>query len=171
MAKEIIIGAGELYLETFTGTSIPENATIETETNNVGHCNSGFTVEYKPSIYEVKNQYGNVVKSFVESEEVTCSTGIMSWDLANLEKFSTGVLTAETGKKIITIGGNKNLKTLLVRFVHTKEDGKKIRFTMIGQSTDGFSFGFEAKELSIDAKIKAIEKVSKFLCSFEEEIE
>ncbi len=168
--NEIIIGAGELYLQTFTGTAVPEDEAIEVEANNVGHCNSGFTVEYKPSMYEAKNQYGNVVKTFVESEDVTCSTGIMSWDLANLSKFSTGVLTSEAGKKTITIGAKKTLETLLVRFVHTKEDGKKIRFTCVGQNSDGFSLNFENKELTIDAKIKAIEKISKFLCSFEEEV-
>ena len=169
--NEIIIGAGELYLQTFTGDVIPEHATIETEANNVGHCNSGFSVEYKPSIYEVKNQYGNIVESYVEAEEVTCNTGIISWDLGNLAKFSTGEVTTETGEKVITIGGKKYLETLLVRFVHTKKNGKKIRFTCIGQSSDGFSLAFENKELTIDAKIKAIEKISKFVCSFAEEIE
>ena len=166
----ILIGSGELYITKFTGSEVPENETIETETNNVGHCSSGFEVSYKPSIKEVVNQYGDIVKQYVESEEVTCKTGIMTWVLDNLAMFSTGKVTSTGGKKTLTIGANKYLETLLVRFVHTKEDGKKIRFTMIGQAGNGFSMNFENKEITIDAEIKAVKKVKDFLCSFEEEI-
>ena len=166
----ILIGAGELYLAKFTGSEIPASEEIEIEANNVGHCSSGFEVSYKPSIKEVVNQYGDIVKQYVESEEVTCKTGIMTWALDNLAMFSTGKINETSGKKTLTIGANKHLETLLVRFVHTKEDGKKIRFTMIGQAGNGFSMNFENKEITVDAEIKAVKKVKDFLCSFEEEI-
>ena len=84
--------------------------------------------------------------------------------------FSTGKINETSGKKTLTSGANKHLETLLVRFVHTKEDGKKIRFTMIGQAGNGFSMNFENKEITVDAEIKAVKKVKDFLCSFEEEI-
>ena len=166
----ILIGSGELYITKFAGSEVPTSEEIETETNNVGHCSSGFEVSYKPSIKEVVNQYGDIVKQFVESEEVTCKTGIMTWALDNLAMFSTGKVTSTSGKKTLTIGASKNIETLLVRFVHTKEDGKKIRFTMIGQAGNGFSMNFENKEITVDAEIKAVKKVKDFLCSFEEEI-
>ena len=38
---EILLGAGELYLSIFTGTEIPEDSVLETETSNVGHCSGG----------------------------------------------------------------------------------------------------------------------------------
>lgn len=44
---EILIGACDVYMYEFTGTEIPEHATIETEEHDVGHCSSGFTVNYK----------------------------------------------------------------------------------------------------------------------------
>lgn len=166
----ILIGAGELYIAKFTGTEIPAIEEIETEANNVGHCSSGFEVSYKPSIKEVVNQYGHLVKQFVESEEVVCKTGIMTWALDNLAMFSTGKINETSGKKTLTIGANQHVETLLVRFVHKKEDGKKLRFTMIGQAGNGFSMNFENKEITIDAEIKAVKKVKDFLCSFEEEI-
>ena len=166
----ILIGAGELYIAKFTGSEIPVNEEIETEANNVGHCSSGFEVSYKPSFKEVINQYGHLVKQFVESEEVTCKTGIMTWALDNLAMFSTGKINETSGKKTLTIGANQHVETLLVRFVHKKEDGKKLRFTMIGQAGNGFSMNFENKEITIDAEIKAVKKVKDFLCSFEEEI-
>lgn len=166
----ILIGAGELYITEFTGTEIPEHAEIEVEANNVGACSSGFDVEYKPTINYIKDQYGDVVKSYIESEEITCKTGIMTWKLDNLTNFSSGTIVTDSAKKTLTIGGSKSLKTLLVRFVHTKEDGKKIRFTTIAQAGNGFVVPFQNKEITVDAELKSIKKVSDFICSFEEEI-
>ena len=57
----------------------------------------------------------------------------------------------------------------MLRAVHTKENGKKIRFTMIGQGGSGFAIAWENKEVTIDAELTAIKKVKGFLASFEEE--
>ena len=57
-----------------------------------------------------------------------------------------------------------------MRFVHEKENGKKIRFTMIGQGGSGFALEFTGKELTIDAEISAINKIDGFLAKFEEEL-
>ena len=167
---EIILGAGEVYLYEFTGTELPTDETVETETNNVGHCSGGFSVEYKPEKYDVKNQYGRTVKSFIIKEEVTAKTGILTWDLEKLALLSTAKISNESGKKTLTIGAGGNLKTLLMRFVHTKADGKKLRFTMVGQGGTGFSLEFRDKELTVDAELTAVEKISNFLASIEEEI-
>ena len=67
-------------------------------------------------------------------------------------------------------GGGGALKTVLLRFVHTKENGKKIRFTMIGQGGNGFSLEFSDKELTVDSEITAIEYIKNFLAEFEEEL-
>lgn len=167
---EIILGAGEVYLYEFTGTELPIDTVVETDVNNVGHCSGGFSVEYKPEKYSVKNQYGRTVKSFVINEEVTAKTGILTWNLDKLALLSTAKVTTALNKKTLTIGGGGNLKTVLLRFVHTKADGKKIRFTTIGQGGAGFSLEFSSKELTIDAEITAVEKIANFLASIEEEI-
>ena len=53
-----------MYMYEFTGTEIPEHATIETEEHDVGHCSSGFTVNYKPTkIRCEKIKYGQICKS------------------------------------------------------------------------------------------------------------
>lgn len=169
---EVIFGAGEVYVTEFTGESIPEHTTIETAENNVGHCQGGFTVEYKPEVYDVKNQYGKIVKRFLKGEEISAKTGVLSWDLKRLEQLSTAKFSEDNSKKIrkLTFGGSKKaFKTVLLRFVHEKEDGKKLRFTMIGQAGNGFSIEFADKELVIDAEIHAIEKVKNFLAEIEEE--
>lgn len=175
--KELIFGSGELYMYEFTGTEIPEDSVIETEEHNVGNCSSGFSIDYKPTKYDVKNQYGKIVKSFITDEACTVKTGILDWDMAKLALLSTATYTdtaKTTGKKEIkkiVVGGSGNkLKTVIVRFVHEKEDGNKLRFTMIGQGGNGFALDFDNKEVPIDVQIEAIEYVKNFLFSIEEEI-
>lgn len=175
--KELIFGAGELYMYEFTGTEIPADTEIETDANNVGNCSSGFSIDYKPTKYDVKNQYGKVVKSFITDEACTAKTGILDWDMKKLELLSTGKITetaatsTEPKKVKLVIGGSGNsLKTVIIRFVHEKEDGNKLRFTMIGQGGNGFALNFENKEVPIDVQIEAIEYVKNFLFSIEEEI-
>ena len=173
MKDEIIFGAGEVYVIEFTGNAVPVHTEIEKAENNVGHCQGGFTVEYKPETYDVKNQYGKIVRRFLKGEEISAKTGVLSWDLKRLAQLSAAKFTEDAVKKIkkLTFGGsNKSYKTVLLRFVHEKEDGKKLRFTMIGQAGNGFSIEFADKELVIDAEISAIEKVKDFLAEIEEEV-
>nr|WP_072514040.1 hypothetical protein [Ndongobacter massiliensis] len=171
---QVVFGAGELYLMDFTASEIPAHDQIEVEVNNVGHCQGGFSVEYKPDVYDVKNQYNKIVRRFIRGEDISAKTGILTWDLKNLDRLSTAKYSEDKteGKRKLTFGGSGNaLKTTLLRFVHTKEDGKKIRFTMIGQAGNGFSIEFADKELVIDAEITAIEKIKNFLAEIEEEVE
>lgn len=170
---EIILGAGEVFLYEFNGTEIPENEEIETPGHNVGHCQGGFTINYKPTKYDVINQYEKIVKSFITKEEISAKTGILSWALEKLKLISTAEYTKDATKKIkklLFTGKGKALTTVLLRFVHEKENGKKIRFTMIGQGGSGFALEFASKELTIDAEITAISKLDGFLASFEEEL-
>lgn len=170
---EIIFGAGELYLNEFTGNTIPEDEEIETPDFNVGHCSGGFSVDYKPEKYNVENQYGKIVRSYVIKEEIVAQTGILSWDLNKLALLSTAKISVdkENKKKILEFGGsNPTIKTVLLRFVHTKENGKKLRFTMIGQGGNGFAIEFTTKELTVDAQITAIEYIKGFLARIDEEL-
>lgn len=170
---EIIFGAGELYLNEFTGNTIPEDEEIETPDFNVGHCSGGFSVDYKPEKYNVENQYGKIVRSYVIKNEIVAQTGILSWDLNKLALLSTAKISVdkENKKKILEFGGsNPTIKTVLLRFVHTKENGKKLRFTMIGQGGNGFAIEFTTKELTVDAQITAIEYIKGFLARIDEEL-
>lgn len=172
-AKEILLGAADVFMYQFDGEAIPEDDVIETAEHSVGHCSGGFAVNYKPTKYDVKNHHGNIVKSFITEEEISAKTGIMSWDLEKLSLLSTGQVTVDKEKKVrklLFTGDGKALKTVLLRAVHVKENGKKLRFTMIGQGGSGFSIAFENKEITVDAELAAIKKVAGFLASFEEEL-
>lgn len=170
--QEIILGAGELYMYEFNGTEIPAHEEIETNAHNVGHCSGGFSLDYKPEVYDVKNWYGKIVKRFIISEEMTIKSGIISWSLDKLALLSTAKFTSDPIKKVKTLvfGGNGSLKTVLVRFVHTKSNGKKLRFTSIAQGGNGFALEFNQKELTIDATLAAIEVKKDWLAEFEEEM-
>lgn len=170
---EIIMGAGELYLMVFEGAEIPEHEVIESVENHVGHCQGGFSIDYKPDVYDVKNQHNKIVKRFTIGEEITTKTGILTWDLKRLEMLSTAKYTVDTVKKVrkLVFGGKNPLATVLVRFVHTKENGKKIRWTTIAQGGNGFALEFSGeKELTIDAELASIEKNKDWLGEFEEEL-
>lgn len=171
--NDILIGACEVYMYEFTGAELPEHSVIETDSHNVGHCTGGFTVDYKPTKYDIENQFGVIFKSYVTKEEISAKTGIMSWDLEKLSLLSTAEFKIDKVKKmkqILFTGKGKALKTVLVRAVHEKENGKKLRFTMIGQGGSGFALAFENKEVTINSELSAIKVLDGFLASFEEEL-
>lgn len=170
--KEIIIGAADVYMYEFSGNEIPESSTIETDEHLVGHTSGGASVEYKPTKYDVENSYGKIVLSTVTKEEITAKTGLLSWRLDRLAMLSTAKFAVDKVKKIRTLvfeGGNK-LPNVLIHFVHTKTNGKKLRFTMVGQGGNGFTIPFENKETTVDAEIMAVEYIKNFLAKFEEEL-
>ena len=79
----------------------------------------------------MKNQYGQIVKSAITEEAISAKTGVLSWNLANVSLLSTGVYKEnKEGKKkdLIFTGDGKALKTVLLRAVHTKENGEKDSF-------------------------------------------
>lgn len=118
MAKdnnEIVLGAGEVYMYEFTGTEIPQDEEVETEEHNVGHCSGGFSIDYKPEKYDVKNQYGKTVKSFITKEEITAKTGILTWSLEKLSLLSTAKFTTDKEKKIrvLKFGGGETVDSFV----------------------------------------------------------
>lgn len=169
---EIIFGAGELYMYEFSGTEIPENEVIETDAHNVGHCSGGFSVEYKPDRYDIKNQYGATVKTVIKNEEITAKSGLLTWDLEKLSLLSTAVFSEDdaAGTRTLLFKGKGRLRNVLMRFVHEKDDGRKLRFTMVGQGGNGFALEFGENELTVDATLNVVSYIKDFLASIEEEV-
>lgn len=169
--SDITLGAGELFMQAFAG-SIPADAALEVAANNVGHTQGGAVVTYKPDVYDVENSYGQIVKSVITKEEVTLKSGILTWNLDRINSLSTGTVATEGNKKTLTIGGHSALPKMVIRFVHTLDDGRKIRTTLVGVSTNGFELTFQGdKETVIDAEFKAFMAVDGMLLKIEEELE
>ena len=104
MAKnEVILGSGKLYIVDFDADSgIPENTQFETEANSVGSIKGGASLSYEGEVYEVVDDAGFVLQRFVSKEEVLFKSGILSWDLKNLERLSmTGKITDGEGVRPI----------------------------------------------------------------------
>ncbi len=162
MAKnEVILGSGKLYIVDFDAESgIPENTQFETEQNSVGSIKGGASLSYEGEVYEVIDDAGFVLQRFVSKEEVLFKSGILSWDLKNLERLSmTGKVIEDEGKRILKIGGQTDeLKKYALRFVHTLKSGKKIRVTLIATANSGFELTFNPEEETVlDAEFKALQ--------------
>jgi len=171
MADEVILGSGKLYLVEYTST-IPTDGLLEVVGNSVGKIKGGASLEYKPTEYEVVDDNGEVIKRFITKEEATFKSGILTWNLSNLAKLSPGTLTTATGLKTLKIGSaSKSLTNHVLRFVHTKDDGKELRITMIATAGNGFVLTFAGdKETVVDAMFKAINQTDGTLVEIKEEI-
>lgn len=155
--EEIILGSGRLYYQEFNGT-IPEDATIETDENELGCISGGATLEYKPSYYEAKDDLGRISKEIITDEEATLKSGILTFNGKKLAVLvNTGKVTETESKRTVKIGGVKNFdrKKYLLRFVHELNAQQKIRVTVVGSNQAGFTLAFQKdKETVVDAEFK-----------------
>ncbi len=159
MADRIILGSGKIYATEFTGNAIPENTTIETPQNRLGHIKGGATLEYAPEFYVAKDDLGEVQKSRLVNEEVKLKTGLMTLDGNNISKLAaTARVTEASGKRTVKIGGagNDDGKKYVIRFVHEDAEDGDIRLTIVGRNESGFSLAFaKDAETVVDAEFTA----------------
>lgn len=159
----VTLGSGELYILDYEGT-IPEDTTIEVPTNKIGSIKGGAEVEYAPETYTVTGDNGITYKSFITSEEVTFKTGVLTWNLDVLNKLVLGgelstKMVSDKQYKVLKIGKNasSSIKQVLLRFVHSIDAENKIRMTMVGSPTAGFTLTFDPEEETvIDAEFTAM---------------
>lgn len=153
--QKIVLGSGKLYLVEFTGT-LPADAAIEVESNRLGDIQGGASLKYTPTIYTVSDDLGLVKKTFLTGEDVTLTSGILTWNLATLEKLcSTARVTTTESKRTVKIGGiaNYDAKSYVVRFVHATTGN---RVTIVGQNSAGIELAFNpTKETVVNAEFKA----------------
>jgi len=156
--EKIVLGSGKLYVAVFAGT-IPEDTTLEVETNLLGLIQGGATLEYKPKFYEATDDLGLVSKVILTDEDVTMKSGVLTWCGKTLAKLcSTARVTEAAGKRTVKIGGlgNQDGKQYVIRFVHEDAADGDIRITIVGNNQAGFSFKFlKDKETVVDAEFKA----------------
>lgn len=166
--EEIILGSGDFYSMTYTGT-MPADDVIEVDANHFGHTKGGASVEYKPSIYEATDDVGRVLKRIITKEEATMKCGTMSINMTNIQKMAPSTLTTDATKKekILKIGGKSKLENYLLRFVHSKDDETKLRCTIVGNATNGFTFQFNPdKETTLEPTFSALSQTDGTLIEF-----
>lgn len=160
-SEEIILGSGDLYIAEFSGDTIPEDKTIETDSNRAGNIKGGATLEYSQSSQTVKDDKGRVKKTIITEEDVKFKTGLITWAATYMKAIiSTARVNTTTTKhhRVYKIGGlaNQDGKKYLFRFVHTRDDGRKLRVTVTGKNTGTFSMAFKSDDATqIDCEITA----------------
>lgn len=156
---KIVLGSGKLYTTEFSGT-IPDNATIEVETNLLGLIEGGATLQYKPKYVTVSDDLALKSKTVLTEEEATLKSGIMVWCGKTLKRLcSTARVTEAAGKRTVKIGGvaNQDGKMYVIRFVHEDAMDGDIRITIVGNNQAGFSIAFlKDKSATIDAEFTAL---------------
>ncbi len=156
--KPIVLGSGTFYVMEFTG-AIPEDSAIEKPENILGLVQGGASVEYKPTYYTAKDDFGKKQKTIITDEEALMKSGICTFNGDTLAKISsTARVTTNGNKRIVKIGGvgNDNGKKYLIRFHHEDKVDGDIRVTIVGRNEAGFSLAFaKDKETVVDAEFKA----------------
>lgn len=159
-SEEIILGSGDLYIVEFTG-EIPNDTEIEKDENRAGNIKGGATLEYSIESQTVQDDKGRVKKTIITKETVLFKTGLMTW----IKKFMQAIIqtarideTTKAGHRVYKLGGlaNLNKTRYLWRFVHTRDDGRKLRITVTGKNTGTISLAFQPEnETVVDAEITA----------------
>lgn len=157
---EIILGSGDLYLVKFTG-EIPDDVTIETDANRAGNIKGGATLEYSMDSQTVQDDKGRVKKTIITQETVVFKTGLITWAKQYIKALIQTARVDEatkTGHRVFKLGGLANLskEKWLWRFVHTRDDGRKLRITVTGKNTGTISLAFQPEDATaVDAEITA----------------
>ena len=160
---DVVLGSGDVYIMEFDGNTVPEDDVIEVNENKIGHIKGGASLEYTNEWKVVSDDMGVIIKNFLTNENVIFRSGLLAWNGEVLEILSaTGRVTEPTTLspyRIVKIGGRKNAngKSYVIHFVHTKDNGKKIKITIVGTSRNGFTLTFDPEsETVIDAEFTAI---------------
>lgn len=159
-SENIILGSGDLYLAKYTDT-IPDDDTIETDDNRAGNIKGGATLEYSMENTTVEDDKGRVKKTIITKENVVFKTGLLTWSKTWFQALVQTARVDETTKpkhRITKLGGLSNLSKdkWLFRFVHTRDDGRKLRVTVTGKNTGTLSLAFQPDNpTTADAEITA----------------
>lgn len=159
-SEEIILGSGDLFVVAFTG-EIPDDATIEKDINRAGNIKGGATLEYSMESQTVQDDKGRVKKTIITKETVLFKTGLITWIKTWIKALVQTARIDETtkaGHRLFKLGGlsNVNKERYLYRFVHTRDDGRKLRITVTGKNTGTISLAFQPEDATaVDAEITA----------------
>ena len=159
-SDEIILGSGDLFLYEYSG-AIPEDSVIEADANRAGNIKGGATLEYSVSSLSVEDDKGRVKRTILTKEDVKFKTGLITWAenwfkaLIPTARVDT---TSKAGHRVIKLGGlsNQGHTKWLYRFVHTRDDGRKLRITVTGKNVGTVSLKFDTENpTTVDAEIAA----------------
>lgn len=158
--ETITLGSGKLFIvELPADGNIPANTELERSENRLGWIQGGAALNYTVENYDAEDDLGMVSKRKINTENVSLTSGIMTWNGKTLEKLcATARVTEADGIRTIKIGGanNDNGKQYIIHFLHEDANDGDVRVTLVGQNTNGFTLNFaKDQETVIDAEFTA----------------
>jgi hypothetical protein len=159
-SDEIILGSGDLFLCEYNGT-IPEDTVIEADANRAGNIKGGASLEYSVASITVEDDKGRLKRTLLTKEDVKFKTGLITWSdnwLKALIPTARVDTTTKTGHRLIKLGGlsNQGHTSWLYRFVHTRDDGRKLRITVTGKNVGTVTLKFDTENpTTVDSEIAA----------------
>lgn len=143
--QEILFGTGDLYI-----VDVDENGS-EVETK-VGESNGEAALNIEYDTHDVRGGAKHqLLKVFQTNETINFNAGIVTYSLKTISEFiaSRYIEDTEAGTRTLEIGGGFDVKVQKLRFVHTKEDGKKITMNMHkAMNSTGLEWSFNGEENS-----------------------
>lgn len=137
----INVGVGDVYVMEYAD-SIPVDATIEVTDNKIPHTSGGVTFDYTANNTAITDDKGIMVDRAKEDEILTVRLGILE-DMVDMYEWlsvTAKIENTDPTNTTISIGGDvQSGKTFLFRYVHTRKNGKKVRYTALVLPSDGFS--------------------------------
>lgn len=152
--KEYTLGSGHLHIAEYDSTFDPDNYEWDTffasEDNLLGRIKGGAKFEYSTEKFEDEDDLGFVKISEVTKENVSLTSGVMTWNGEVLAALcsTARVTTNPDGTQRVKIGGlgNQNDKRYVIGFEHKS---KKLRVIIVGHNTEGFSFEFSQDNATV----------------------
>ncbi|WP_117161435.1 hypothetical protein [Paraliobacillus sp. X-1268] len=148
-AQEILFGTGDLFV-------VPEEVDLEVDTQEVidaalvkvGESSGEATLAVEYEFADVRGGTANqIMKSVMTSETISFSAGIVTYDLDKIGEFVAGEYSEDETERKLKLGGGFKVPVKRLRFVHTKDDGKKIMMDMHkAQNRAGLEWIFNVEE-------------------------
>lgn len=148
--KTIPLGSGNVYMIPYVeGSSMPSDATFETNANMIGRTKNGATFNYSQTFYTAVSDDGVAKKRRLNEETASFTWGIMTWVPETIEKLlrTATASTASEGDYTISVLegggiGNQQAKKYWLHFVGGDDIDGKITLTGLGENIDALAVAF-----------------------------
>lgn len=145
--ENITLGSGKVYIQEFTGNTMPSHTDVCKEENLMGYIKGGAELSYTEETYEEKDDLGFVSKVITTSEEALLKLGLLTWNGNTFKNLADRcAVTEAAGLRTIHIGGAGNAqgKEWVVCFAHEDKAGGNVWVMIRGRNTAGFTLTFAA---------------------------
>lgn len=167
----INVGVGDIYVVKATsGVTVDSNdEVLEKEANKIPHTSGGITFNYTATKKDITDDKGVVIDKVKQDEKLTIKIGILE-DMSGMYEWLTETAEVDNtngGFTKISIGGDvQNDSKFVLRYVHTRKDGKKVRYTALVLPADGFSEPYtkgDAKIVDCEVTATALDSKGRLL--------